>query len=353
VNNIFAKLDKKNDVKLKEEGPEKTLERFIEFLRILSYPGRFDEETIKSFMNGDKKVLQPIIYFCLANFDGLIKRAYLGKFLVPIVIPDEHLVDEEMKTSYNDYMSLLEEFKENHRVYDEKMKGASNPQTLKKEIGQLEHEKEQLNNRIKEFREKYDKKADFQDLLKEITMMRKEQEEESNLVDKLRQQKRLLDKCDNDLLMSQQKLIDTKRAVGDESSAEEMLYALKSDVARTKNKITEIQFEVREKRKKLAENDSKLYDPLPPPDQIEGMKNKVSALRNIVSDLSRKLEREKSPEKEDKLFIQKQQEQMVKNQKEKVENEMKKLEVEKTDLEEKIRDKTKDLVFEEFTLRKS
>lgn len=343
VNTIFSKLDKKHDVKIKEEGPEKTLERFVEFLRILDYPGKFDEEVVKKFIAGDKKVLHPIIYFCLSNFEHLIKRAYLGKFLVPILVPEEYMADEEVKKSNADYLSLIGEFKENHKIYEEKSK-SSNPATLKKDIQTLEHEKELLSNKIKDFQQKYEGKSDFQAILKEITLMRKEQEEEGNLADKLRQQRRMLEKCDEDLLIARQKQLEARRAVGDDSSAEEMLFALRQDVARTKNKISEVQFEIKEKRKKMAENEARLYEPLPPMEQIEAMKNKVSNLRNAVADLTRKIDQGKNPEKEDKLFIQKQQEQMVKNQRDKVEAEMKRLENEKNDIEDKIRDKTKELV---------
>lgn len=343
VNTIFAKLDKKHDIKLKEEGPEKTLDRFVEFLRILDYPGKFDDEVVKKFMAGDKKVLHPIVYFCLANFEHLIKRAYLGKFLVPILVPEEYMADPEIKQSHIDYMNLIAEFKENHKIYDEKSK-SKNPGILKKEITQLEHEKDLLSGKIREFQQKHDGKAEFQSILKEITLMRKEQEEEGNLTDKLRQQKRLLEKCDDDLLIARQKQLEARRAVGDDATAEEMLFALRQDVARTRNKIAEIQFEVKEKRRKMNENEIRLYEPLPPMDQIEAMKNKVSNLRNVVADLTRKLDLGKNTEKEDKLFIQKQQEQMVRAQKEKIEGEMKKLENDKTDLEDKIREKTKELV---------
>jgi intraflagellar transport protein 81 len=342
VNSIFAKLDKKHDIKLKDEGPEKTLERFIEFLRILDYPGKFDDDVVKNFMNGDKKVLHPIIYFCLANFEQLIKRAYLGKFLVPIAVPDEYMADEEVKKSHQDYLALIEEFKENHKIYDEKTK-AANPATLRKEIAQYEHEKELLSQKIKDFKEKFEGKADFQAILKEITLMRKEQEDESNLMDKLRQQKRLLDKCDEDLLQAREKHYESKRAVGDEATGDEMLFALRQEVARTRNKINEVQFEVREKRKKMQELEIKLYEAIPPADQVDQMKNRVSALRNMISDLERKIAQNKSSDKEDKMFIQRQQEQMVKSQRDQKEAEMKKLENEKNDLEDRIREKTKDL----------
>jgi len=45
--------------------------------------------------------------------------------------------------------------------------------------------------------------------------------------------------------------------VGDETSAEEMLFALKSDLARNRNHLDEMSFEIREKQKKLHENEER------------------------------------------------------------------------------------------------
>ena len=132
TNKIFSKLDKEQDVNLREESQAKTLERFKDFLMILSYPGKFDDEVVNEFNKGDKKILSPIIYYCLANFEELKKRAYLGKFLVPILVPDEYMVDIEIKNNHNEYLELVEEFKENHKIYEENSKNASSPQELKK-----------------------------------------------------------------------------------------------------------------------------------------------------------------------------------------------------------------------------
>jgi hypothetical protein len=39
-----------------------------------------------------------------------------------------------------------------------------------------------------------------------------------------------------------------------------MLYALKSDVARNRKNLDELQFDINEKRKQLVENEKKLYE---------------------------------------------------------------------------------------------
>jgi hypothetical protein len=78
--------------------------------------------------------------------------------------------------------------------------------------------------------------------------------------------------------------------MGDEASAEEMLYALKSDVARNKKMLDEFSFDINEKRKQLIENEKKLYEQLPPREAIQEMENRTMKLRNLVADLQSKLE---------------------------------------------------------------
>ena len=72
--------------------------------------------------------------------------------------------------------------------------------------------------------------------------------------------------------------------MGDETSAEEMLYALKSDVARNRKNLDELQFDINEKRKQLVENEKKLYEQLPSREAIQEMENRTMKLRNMVAD---------------------------------------------------------------------
>merc|ERR1712183_908933 len=168
-------------------------------------------------------------------------------------------------------------------------------------------------------------------------------EEEAKVVEKLRTQKNFLDISDQQILQSQQRLIDAKKAVGDETSAEEMLFALKSDLARNRNHLDELTFEIREKTKKLQENEERLHEPIPYHDQIVSMENRVIQLRNLVAELNTKLEKDRDLDKEDKLALSKQQAQMMLKKKESSVEEMKKLEQEKENMEFKLQNKIKEL----------
>ena len=152
-----------------------------------------------------------------------------------------------------------------------------------------------------------------------------------------------MDYSDQQILQSQQRLIDAKKAVGDETSAEEMLFALKSDLARNRNHLDELTFEIREKQKKLQENEERLYEPIPDHNTVVSMENRVIQLRTLVAELNTKLEKERDHDKEDKLALSKQQAQMMLKKKESALEEMKKLESEKENMEFKLQTKLKEL----------
>jgi intraflagellar transport protein 81 len=43
-------------------------------------------------LQGDREVVYPILAFCLTRLEDLKKRAYIGKYLVPVDVPQEILI---------------------------------------------------------------------------------------------------------------------------------------------------------------------------------------------------------------------------------------------------------------------
>jgi intraflagellar transport protein 81 len=105
--------------------------------------------------------------------DELKRRSYTAKFLVPLEIPDEFLGDEEMRDTFQMYKDLQAEFQATHQNVDHMRAESMNPSELKKEINQLEQEKEQLLTKINMFKTKSNK-ADFAALLEATSKLRKE-----------------------------------------------------------------------------------------------------------------------------------------------------------------------------------
>lgn len=76
---------------------------------------------------------------------------------MPVAIPDEFLVDEEMQETYQAYKDLQAEFQATHQNVDQMRQESMNPTELKKEITQLEQEKDQLLTKINLFKNKSNK----------------------------------------------------------------------------------------------------------------------------------------------------------------------------------------------------
>ena len=85
-----------------------------------------------------------------------------------------------------------------------------NPAELKKEIGQLEQEKEQLLTKINLFKNKSNKK-DFQNLLEATSKLRKEQEQDAKLNEKEHELTNMIESYEQQLLTVKQRVVDVKK----------------------------------------------------------------------------------------------------------------------------------------------
>jgi intraflagellar transport protein 81 len=150
----LGNLDASQNVNLRNEKIEDTEERIIQFLKVLDYPGRIDEQMGKQFIMGDRSVVYPILYYCVINWQDLKIRAYKGKFLVPIVLPEDLPTDDEIKKLQSEWSELVHQFEADYGTLEENKKTASSPSELRKEIAQLEQEKDQLVTKIKLFQQR-------------------------------------------------------------------------------------------------------------------------------------------------------------------------------------------------------
>lgn len=51
-----------------------------------------------------------MLFWLVTRLNDLQRTAYTAKFLVPLAIPDEFLVDEEMRETFQIYKDLQAEF---------------------------------------------------------------------------------------------------------------------------------------------------------------------------------------------------------------------------------------------------
>lgn len=336
LNSILAELDSKHKLDIREEAQDATALRITEFLKVLNFPSNFDIKFQQSLVMGDKKVIYPILYYILSSFPQMKQRAYLAKYLVSIYVPEEFTMDEDMQLIYQEYKELQSQFQGYHQEL-EQLRAQSLPNTdLKKEIDQLENEKGQLLSRIAKYKQKFSGNAEFKELLDATSMLRKEQEEEARLVEKIHEQEQQVEWFSGSLLSAQQRLINIKKAVSTDTTAQDMLNLLKADVKKNREFCNErIGRELSEKIKRYEQMEQLISEPHVSQQDIDQLQNDVKLLQRETQMLEEKAKTAQNPT-QDKLAIYKQQAAMASKKKEKTMETLAQLETDASKLEKRM-----------------
>ena len=337
---VITKLDSQ-PIDLKEDQADGAY-KLSEFLKILNFPSNFDSDFQRGLASGDKKFIYPVLHYILTRLPQMQQRAYLGRFLSNVFVPDEFLAEDDMKMAFEDYKELQASFQVVHQELEQQRSQALPPQELKKNIDQLEQEKEQLVTKISRLKAKFVGKEDFQQLLEATSKLRKEQEEEAMLNEKLREQQQQLEWYEGNLLAAQQRLLDVRKVTASDISAQEMLKLLKADVKKNREFCNErIGRELTEKVKRLEQVEQLLNEPVVSQNDIDALNNDVRLLQREVQLLEEKANNSKNPE-EDKLSVYKQQASLISKKKEKELEKLRALEQEESKFEKKMNQKEKE-----------
>lgn len=296
----------------------------------------------KMLVQGDRKIIYPILYFLLSQYPKHKKRAYLAQYLVSIEVPSPYLVDEEMNGVHQKYKELQAEFQSTIQHVDAQRKESASPKELQKKIAQLEQEKEQLVAKITVLKKKNANKPEFQELVESTSQLRKEQEEGSRLYEKQMEQKAQLDWYDQQLLMTKQRLIDVKKMAAQNTSPEKMLEMLKGDVKKNRELCNEILGrELGEKLKRLQQIEMILSEPPVTQSELEKLTQDVKKLQKDTSTLEEKAKK-MTEGTADKLAIYKSQANAAAKKREKAQEEVTKYEEEVRALEKSLENKEKE-----------
>ena len=152
VNTVMAHLSSAHQVDLRDETPDATAQRMLEFMRVLNYkmpPGLEQQQAKQALLHGDPNLIYPILSWMLQRLPELQKRAYLANFLVNVEVPEHMFSDEEIVEVYQQYRDLQEEFKEMHKTSEKYKSQLISPNEIKKAIMQMEEDKGMLENKAR------------------------------------------------------------------------------------------------------------------------------------------------------------------------------------------------------------
>lgn len=158
---------------------------------------------------------------------------------MPLDIPEDYSGDPEIKKLNEQYKELQAEFQVTHEQFETINKGSLNSAELKKDIQQLEQEREQLTTKISSMKAKHSSKPEFTVLFEATHLLRKEQEEESRLVDKIQSQRQQLEVAEAELMSLEQSLADAKKSLAPSNTPEQMLQATKNEVKKNRELVKE------------------------------------------------------------------------------------------------------------------
>jgi intraflagellar transport protein 81 len=325
---VFVFMDPKHDIPWKEEKPDAMYQRIAEFLHILGYQCAFDLEFQQGVISGDRNTLHPILYWLLNNLEALRKRSYLAKFCMNLEVPEEFLRDEKVYEIYQSYKELQAQFKSTHAHLEQEQQGRMNPSDLRKEVQQLDAEREQLEQKIIHLKMKSERDDGFKVLLQVTSMLRKEQEEEARLGEKLGEQRHQLEQTEQTYIERSahlRQMRDAQQQNGGEGSAEAMLKMLRSEVQKNRDALSRVRRETEEKMIRLKELDAALSDPAVSKQDIDDLEGTINGMQADIHGLEQKIS---DQNQDSRLSVYKQQANLVAKKKELVFKDKKQLEEE-------------------------
>ena len=333
---FITPLQQKAD--LRQESPEDTVIRMLEFLRVLKYKPKADayvlEQNLEHFFHffilirnpcrtefrqgliqGDRPTVYPILSWIIGKFEELKKRAYLARFLVPLDVPEEYLMEQDVSAIHQQYMESLDAFKDTHKELESTRNSGFSPNEIKKDILQMEDEKEQLLKRVEKVKGRAAGIKNHESLLKIAKELYAEKENEQTLQEKQREQRNQLLHADQSYQRTMSKLKEM-RQVNMGGTAEGLFNRLEEENKANKYLVTEQLPRAHEERKQYCgELQRILSEPAMSNDDLESIREDIRNLNTEVSDYTeRKLS--KAAPHDDKLSMFRQQASIIAKKKE-------------------------------------
>ena len=225
VNDVFASLDAKQQRDLRDEPSDVTTHRMIDFLiSTLKYlppslaasssddslstsTSAYTSEQLadfgSSFVSASPATLYPVLLYLLSHYDSLKKRAYLATYLTTPALPADMMGDPTLLSLLHSIQQQQAAFTQLHKETDAIRASALHATALRKEVDQLEAEREQLKAKMKRLASRVEVEehnsgssalpGGFQSMLKYTNKLRVEQEEEAKVVQQREEQKARVD----------------------------------------------------------------------------------------------------------------------------------------------------------------
>ncbi|XP_047498855.1 intraflagellar transport protein 81 homolog [Penaeus chinensis] len=346
LNDVFAEIDSKNRLDIREEEPEQMAIRMLGMLRILKYKPPDDNMSNfrQGLVSGNKHVIYPILHWLLQRMDELKKRAYLAKYLVKLDIPAEILGDADIADIHIKYEDLIEQFKTIHREYEGLRNSGFSTHELRRDISAMEEEKDLVMRRIERMKQRVEGTPNSEDMLQSARSLRKEREKQKEMAQQgvdLKDSTQLLEQR---ILRLQNQLKDIRKA-GMGTTPEGLLQRLEEDVNVNSYIVNDkLPKEVAAKQRIVSTLQRVTAQPAMGQSELDAVNKQIRLLTSEINNLNearmKEVEEDDSPEsKVGKLSFFRQNAAIIGRKKEQTAERMNELRNELGNMQEDMRDK--------------
>jgi len=346
VNAVMAHLSSQHQTDLRDETPDATATRMLDFLRVLNYklaPELQDVQHAKqALLHGDPRLIYPMLVWMLQKLPELQKRAYLARFLVNVDVPEHMFTDEEVVDVYQNYKDLQEEFKEVHKTSEKYKSQLISPNEIKKAIMQMEEDKGMLEQKVENLKMKLADHDRFDEMYEATHKLRLQQDEQVKLQDRLKDQKAQLLQAEARLNGMVERL-NQKRSERTGGDVRGTLEALEREVAALEKRALEtLPQELQQKQRRMEELQQVLAEPSVSEMEVGQLEQQQKQMARQVQQLEER-KRAHNSNPDDKLAMFRQQANLVAKKREAIAQRLATVGRERAAVEAELNEKAGDL----------
>ena len=286
-------------------------------LRILKYkpPLQLTEVFRQGLVEGDKQVIYPVLEWILSNITELKQRAYLAKYLVKLDIPPEISADQDVAEIYEQYEDLIDQFKTVHKECDTIKNSGYSTSELRKDIEEMEREKEIVQKRIEKMQRKVEGMPNLDVMLEVAKKLRQEKERNREIKSQKHDQRNNINHSQQRIMRLEQQLTDMRHA-GIGTTPEVLIQKLEEEAKVNAYIVNEkLPRELEQKKQAVASLEKVLNQPALTQNDLQELKKRINEANIAAKEISDKKNVSSDP-MEDKLTLFRQQAAIITRKKE-------------------------------------
>ncbi|CAI2375952.1 unnamed protein product [Moneuplotes crassus] len=282
LNQVIVKLDSsQKDTNFRTETQEETTNRICQFFTKLGLSCESDSSLKLGLYCNNRETILKSLEFVLQTVEDSKELCRSSTFLSSWAIPEELLIDEDIRKEINIYKDIQEEW----NIINGNLgilKSKDTPiDTLQEEITQLELRKEELQSKIN-VPHANNSNSVFKKLLDANKLLRIEQEVQNENEEKMFVQTSLMHTVKQDMQKAKEIFLEDSKKLSDPLNEVEMLDQLKEEVRKNRQEYYDFlikEYEEKSNQASLRSNERTEQKESPSEEEVNQLEEEVEGLR--------------------------------------------------------------------------